>query len=165
MNPAASRHKQRGRLMSGFTLLEVMVAVAFVGIAMLALLALHHQNLRSVERARDLTKAAMLAQGIMSEAEVQRFPELGTTSGDFSKMSGGQYRDFRWQRVVKQSAISPDIRRVEVRISYGPGFRQRFQIVEFMHNPAGPNSLAPFGRGPGLPSAAPLGQSAPIGAR
>ncbi|MGH7986066.1 MAG: type IV pilus modification PilV family protein [Candidatus Binataceae bacterium] len=148
---------------AAFTLLEVMIAVAFVGIAMLALLALHHQNLQSVVRAKNLTKAAMLAQGVMTEAEIQRFPDLGTTKGDFSKMSGGQYVDFKWQRIVAPSAISPDIRQVTVRILYGPAFRQNFQLVEFMHNPAGPGNLAPAGR-PGLPSAAPLGQSAPVGA-
>ncbi|MGH8011659.1 MAG: hypothetical protein ACREQ4_04060, partial [Candidatus Binataceae bacterium] len=139
MNFAAAFMDNRHGWGNAFTLLEVMIAVAFVGIAMLALLALHHQNLQSVIRAKNLTKAAMLAQGVMTEAEIQRFPDLGTTRGDFSKMSGAQYVDFKWQRIVAQSAISPDIREVTVRILYGPGFHQNFQIVEFMHNPAGPN--------------------------
>ena len=62
------------RYRHAFTLLEVMIAVAFIGIAMLALLSLHQSNLQSVIRGQDLTQASMLAQQLMSTAEVERFP-------------------------------------------------------------------------------------------
>jgi len=119
----------------GFTMLEVMIAVAFIGIALLALLSLHHSNLRSVIRGQDLTKAAMLAQSIMTQAEVERFPEPGSTQGNFSSAYPGQYPNFRWARSVDQSPLFPDVRRVRVRISYGPGFHRVFTLTEFMHNP------------------------------
>ncbi|MBI3759086.1 MAG: prepilin-type N-terminal cleavage/methylation domain-containing protein, partial [Deltaproteobacteria bacterium] len=48
------------RYRHAFTLLEVMIAVAFIGIAMLALLSLHQSNLQSVIRGQDLTQASML---------------------------------------------------------------------------------------------------------
>ena len=51
----------------GFTLVEVMVAIAILGIAMLGLLGLHHQSLQSVIRAQDTTRAAMLAQAVMTQ--------------------------------------------------------------------------------------------------
>ncbi|MGH7932748.1 MAG: type IV pilus modification PilV family protein, partial [Candidatus Binataceae bacterium] len=123
---------------NAFTLLEVMIAIAFIGIAMLALLTLHHQNLRSVVRARELTKAALLAQSVMTAAEVQRFPDLGATQGNFSNFFKGDYSNFRWQRVVDPSSLFPDVRQVRVRIFYGPNFSQSFELVEFMHNPIGP---------------------------
>ena len=50
------------RASRAFTLLEVMIAIAFIGIAMIALMGLHRQDLESVIRAQDLTRAAMLAQ-------------------------------------------------------------------------------------------------------
>jgi type II secretion system protein I len=118
-----------------FTLLEVMIAVAFIGFAMLALLSLHHSSMQSVARARELTQAAMLAQALMTDAEQTRFPQPGRFTGDFQKMYPGRYANFRWQRIVEQSEDFPDIRRVRITVSYGPGFRRTFVLTEFMHNP------------------------------
>jgi general secretion pathway protein I len=123
------------RSQQAFTLLEVMIAVAFIGVAMLALLSLHHSGMQTVARARQLTQAAMLAQALMTDAEQSRFPDPGQLSGDFEKMYPGQYANFRWHRMVEQSAESPDIRRVRITVSYGPGFHRTFVLSEFMHNP------------------------------
>jgi hypothetical protein len=128
-----------------------MVAVAFIGFAMLALLSLHHSNLQTVARARELTQAAMLAQALMTDAEESRFPQPGRLSGDFQKMYPGQYIRFRWQRNVEQSEEFRDIRRVRVTVFYGPGFRRTFVLTEFMHNPLPQLSL---------PEPAPASQSA-----
>lgn len=122
----------------GFTLLEVMIAVAFIGIALLALLSLHHTDMQSVIRGQDLTKAAMLAQSIMTQAEVERFPDPGSTQGDFSSIYPGQYPNFKWQRTVEQSPLFAQVRRIEVRIRYGPGFGRTFTLTEFLHNPNPP---------------------------
>lgn len=124
--------------LKGFTLLEVMIAVAFIGIAMLALLSLHHSNLESVIRAQDLTRASMLAQQIMSTAEADRFPLPGQTRGDFSRDYPDQFNNFRWERVVDVLPQFPDIRRVRVTIIYGRNYGRRFELVEFMHNPTPP---------------------------
>ena len=118
-----------------FTLLEVMIAVAFIGFAMLALLSLHHSGMQSVARARELTQAAMLAQALMTDAEQTRFPEAGRLTGDVQKMYPGQYPNFRWQRIVEQSEEFPDIRRVRITVFYGPEFHRTFVLTEFMHNP------------------------------
>ena len=118
-----------------FTLLEVMIAVAFIGIALLALLSLQHSDMVSVIRAGDITKASMLAQSLMSEAEIQRFPDQGTTNGDFHNIYPGLYPNFKWQRLVDQSPIFPDVRRVRIYVFYGPSFSRRFELTEFMHNP------------------------------
>jgi general secretion pathway protein I len=122
----------------GFTLLEVMIAVAFIGIAMLALLSLHQSNLQSVIRAQDLTRASMLAQQLMSTAEVDRFPSPGQTRGDFSHDYPGEFNNFRWERDVNVIPQFPDICRVRVSITYGHHYDRRFDLVEFMHNPTPP---------------------------
>jgi general secretion pathway protein I len=127
-----------GNLSRGFTLLEVMIAVAFIGIAMLALLSLHQGNLDSVIRAQELTQASMLAQQLMSTAEASRFPPPGWTRGDFSRDYPGQYENFRWQREVDVLPQFPDMRRVSITITYGHGFERNFKVVEFMHNPTPP---------------------------
>jgi type II secretion system protein I len=118
-----------------FTLLEVMIAVAFIGVAMLALLSLHHHGMQTVARARELTQAAMLAQALMTDVEQTRFPDPGQLSGDFQTMYPGKYVNFRWQRIVQPSEQFPDIRRVRITVFYGPGFHRTFVLTEFMHNP------------------------------
>ncbi|HLK85738.1 MAG TPA: type II secretion system minor pseudopilin GspI [Candidatus Binataceae bacterium] len=132
---------------AGFTLLEVLIAIAVLGIALLALLALEHQDLQSVIRGQDVSRAAMLAQALMTQAELQRFPPIGNSSGDFDRMYSGQYPNFRWTRSVEPSPVFPDLRKVEIHVRYGPRFGRDFSIVEFMHNPmpqvATPQSAAP----------------------
>lgn len=126
----------------GFTLLEVMIAIAILGIALLGLLGLHHQSLQSVIRAQDITRAAMLAQAVMTEAELERFPEVGATRGDFQASFPGQYRDFRWERVVESSGTFPDVREVKIVVFYGPAMNHTFLLTEFLHNP-NPHDLPP----------------------
>lgn len=139
----------------GFTLLEVMIAVAVLGIAMMALLALDHQDLQGVIRARELTQASMLAQNLMTQAELDRYPDLGTTSGTFDKMFPGQYANFQWQQTVTESGIFPDLRKVTIVVSFGPGFSRRFALSELLHDPLPPQELIAPAGGQAIPPALP----------
>lgn len=123
------------RTRAGFTLLEVMIAIAFIGIAMTALLALHDSDIQSAIRAEELTRAAMLAQGLMAQAELERFPPTGHTHGDFSRLYASQYRNYRWVQEVIPSPTFPDIERVHVTVQYGPRFSNSFSLTEFLRNP------------------------------
>ena len=107
-----------------FTLLEVMVAMAILGIALLGLLGLHHQSMVSVIRAQQTTRAAMLAQAVMTEAELERFPDLGMTSGDFQAAFPNEFPDFRWARNVVESGMFPDVRRSRFWFVTVPSFRK-----------------------------------------
>ncbi len=131
----------------GFTLLEVMVAIGILGIALLALLGLHHQSLESVIRAQDTTRAVMLAQALMTEAELERFPPVGNTAGTFENMFPGRYRNFQWQRQVTQSPMFQDLRIVKVRVLYGPGRRRSFMLTEYLHAPTALEPGAGGGQG------------------
>jgi type II secretion system protein I len=128
MNPLRRRAR-------AFTLLEVMVAIAILGIALLGLLGLQHQSMQSVIRAQQETRASMLAQAVMTEAELERYPDLGMTSGDFEASFPGEFKDFRWEREVDASGTFPDVREVKVLIRYGPTLSQSFALVEFLHSP------------------------------
>lgn len=141
----------------GFTLLEVMIAVGVLGIAMMSLLSLHDSNLQSVMRGQELSTASVLAQGMMSTAELERVPMIGRTSGDFEKLFPGAYRNFKWERDVEQSGMFPNVRKVQVTIYYGPRFRRSLSIVEFLHDPT-PQIVQGGLGGPGLP-----GQNTPLG--
>ena len=126
-----------------FTLLEVMVAMAILGIALLGLLGLHHQSMVSVIRAQQTTRAAMLAQAVMTEAELERFPDLGMTSGDFQAAFPNEFPDFRWARNVVESGMFPDVRKVQVLVRYGPKLSLSFELVEFLHSPIPPDTTIP----------------------
>lgn len=130
-----------------FTLLEVMVAIAILGIALLGLLGLQHQSMQSVIRAQQSTRASMLAQAVMTEAELERWPDLGLTSGDFEASFPGEFPDFRWERAVAKSGTFPDVREVKVLIRYGPALRQNFELVEFLHSPIPPDPTLLQGTG------------------
>jgi len=139
-------------LQAGFTLIEVMVAMAVLAIALLALLSLHNNSLRIIVNGQQLSRAALLAQAVMSEAEMERFPDLGTTSGNFEGLFAREYPDFRWQRRVEQSGTFPDVRKTEVVVFYGANFSQSYSLTEFMHSPVPPNGLPGATQGyPGLP--------------
>lgn len=146
---AAGQIARAGR--AGFTLLEVMIAVAVLGIALLALLALEHQDLQSVIRGQDISRAAMLAQVLMTQAELERFPALGTTSGNFDQLYSGRYPNFRWTRSVEPSSAFPDLRMVQIQVLYGPRLGRNYSVVEFMHNPA-PQVATPQGQAPQNPA-------------
>lgn len=154
----AMRAKLLRHAAPAFTLLEVMIALGFLAIALLALLSLHHQDLQSIIRAQNLSKAAMLTEGLMTDAEMQGFPPIGKTNGDFQKLYPGQYLNFRWERLVVQSPMFPDVCQVQVTVYYGPGMRMSFSVVEFIHYPQ------PMMPGAGGNQAPPLGlQGAPLG--
>ena len=119
----------------GFTLLEVMIAMAVLGIALLALLTLHHQSLQSVIHSRDISRAATLCEAVMTQAELEQFPPIGVTKGAFDKLFPGRYRSFRWERHVERSGIFPDVRKVRVIVFYGPKFSRTFSLTEYLHNP------------------------------
>jgi general secretion pathway protein I len=148
---------------AGFTLLEVMIAIAVLGIALLALLSLEHQDLQSVIRGQDISRAAMLAQTLMTQAELDRFPGLGSTNGNFDQLYSGRYPNFQWTRSVTPSAVFPDLRMVEIHVLYGPRFGRNYALVEFLHNPAPqvatPQSQAP--QNPALQGSQPDDGSAP----
>ena len=136
MNGAAKMNRKRA---AGFTLLEVMLAIAILGTALAGLLGLHHQSMQSVIRAQDFTRASMLAQAVLTEAELERFPDLGHTSGDFQASFPGQFRDFRWERIVEASGTFVDVREVKVLVRYGPTLGNSFELVEFLHSPVPPD--------------------------
>ncbi len=119
----------------GFTLLEVMVAMAILGIALLGLLGLQHQSLQSVIRSQDMTQASLLAQTIITQAEIDRFPDVGNYHGTFDGLFPGKYRNFRWEEVVSASGVFPDVRKVKVVIFYGPNMRRTYSLTEFLHSP------------------------------
>ena len=112
--PRARRRTAR----AGFTLLEVLVAVAVLGLALVSLLGLHVRTLALIDRDQRVTEATLLARALMTEAEVGTFPDIGVTNGDFDERYPDRYPDLRWEREVLPSPL-PDLREVHVRVFRG----------------------------------------------
>lgn len=116
--PAPGR--RRAWCADGFTLLEVLVAVAVLGLALVSLLGLHVRNLALIDRDLRITEATMLARALMTEAEVEPFPDIGLTNGDFEERYPGRFPDLRWERDVLPPPVPvPDVREVRVRVFRG----------------------------------------------
>ena len=99
----------------GFTLLEVLVAVAVLALALISLLGLHVRNIDLIGRDQRITEATFLARTVMTEAEIERFPELGRTEGDFADWYPDRFSGVRWEREVVPTPL-PDLREIRVRV-------------------------------------------------
>jgi len=102
----------------GFTLLEVLVAVAVLGLGLVSLLGLHVRNIDLIARDQRVTEATMLARGLMAEVDAEPFPSLGLTDGDFEDDYPERYPELRWEREVLTTPV-PDVREVRVRVFRG----------------------------------------------
>ena len=71
------------RRSKGFSLLEVMVALAIIGIALVAIFQLYSLNLRTTKKAEDYTKAIFYARSMMDEAFIFVDPSGESTSKDY----------------------------------------------------------------------------------
>ena len=101
----------------GFTLLEVMIAVAIVGTAFVACLSLANQCIRSQSRVEHITTATMLAKHKMSELEAQ----ARTGAANDSKRSGTYeepYSIYAWEVEYIPTPLD-GIEQVSVRIRWG----------------------------------------------
>jgi general secretion pathway protein I len=103
----------------GFTLLEVMVALAVIAIAFTALLGLHAHDLRVAAREEEYTQALLLARSMISgsitDATVIGLPDVGLAEGDFEDRYPGQYTGFRWQRTVSDTPFD-GTRQVSIKV-------------------------------------------------
>ncbi len=82
----------------GFTLLEVLVAMAVLAITLTSIYGLHAQTLMMSTQARFYQQAPLLALAKLSELERQGISEATGGSGDF----GQDYPNFTWSLSIEE---------------------------------------------------------------
>ncbi len=109
------RSLRRGR--AGFTLLEVLVALAILSTTLILAYRVMSEAISSAERSERWTVAAYLGEALLRES-TSAFPEVGEAEGKFPGVDNA----YTWKRAVKQ-ALHPDAREVDVTVTWSEGER------------------------------------------
>ena len=119
---------------SGFSLLEVIIAMALIGIALTAVIRTQGQGVRLSEEARFTTQALFLARMLLAESQAD--PENGVKSddGDFEEPL-----DFmKWQRDSESIAGLPGLFRVRIYVQRQEAEdREGVMLETFIYRPYG----------------------------
>lgn len=97
----------------GFTLMEVMIAMAILAIALVAIFQSQSQSASMAAHARFLTTASLLAQSRMAEIEAKNPRNLQSEDGDF----GAEFPDYRWRLEVRDTEIDR-VKRLEMSVTH-----------------------------------------------
>lgn len=118
---------------SGFTLLEVMVAVAIIAIVLVSIMRLQGQTIDMNESLRFYTQAPLLANARMGEILTDPEDSGGTASGDFGEAFSG------YACRVDRESINIDVpegdeialERIDVLVLYDNG-RMKYRLRHFL---------------------------------
>ncbi len=115
-------------------MIEIVVAMAILGVGLIAIIELFSGGLRLGRASEDYTKAVGLARMKMEEIALQDHVEEGNDVGEFDK-------DFRWQVGVKKVDLLPvekvtefrppvELYQIKVNIIWQSGSRERSAGIE-----------------------------------
>jgi general secretion pathway protein I len=112
----------------GFTLFEVMVAVAIMAFTLVSLLGLKNRALQDVAVAEHITTATMLAKRVMTDAVMIK-PRLPVEEeGTFPEE---EFKDFTWKKIVSPTPIT-QIMEVRVAVLWEEGTRpEQVELVSY----------------------------------
>ena len=119
----------------GFTLLEVMVAMAIIAIALTAVLGSQSQSVSLASEAKFNTTAPLLAQSKIAEIEVAEQDDLAGGSGDF----GEDFPGYTWELSVEDIVfeepenVSDLLKRIDLKVSWGEDelYQYRLRLYRF----------------------------------
>lgn len=96
----------------GFTLMEVMVAMAIMAIALVSIFQLQSQSISMATDSRFMTTAALLAQSKMVEVETMPSLSNQSESGDF----GVDYPQYTWHLQISDASLE-QFKKIEVTVT------------------------------------------------
>ncbi len=126
------RREDEGRGRRGFTLLEVLIALAIIAIVLITCVRAQNQSIRLHQFSRDMTISTILARQKMGEIELAGFPELGEEEGDF----GDAFPGFTWKTAVSMTPFE-EARRIDLSVIWKEGTRERrVDVIAYITNTA-----------------------------
>jgi len=121
--------RSTGNNSSGFTLLEVMIAIAVMAAGIVPLLVTHAATIRNLRRARELTQAGMVAQSRIGAMEGLGFTALGGGDGSSGEVLIDEERDEGIPYLMVKDEISEDEILLEAKVTvtakYGPSAKEK----------------------------------------
>jgi len=125
---------RRPRRAAGFTLLEVLVALAVIAFAFVGLLGLHARNIQAIARDQNLTRATLLARELISRVQFQVLSE------GIQNLSDGQgtfegYPGYRWEREVISTDMD-EMKEIIVRVIWDDRNPHACELLYFVRDPA-----------------------------
>jgi general secretion pathway protein I len=127
--PGRTEHSRSTLLTAGFTLVEVLVALAVLTIALAAVMRALSQSIDTSASLRDHTVAMWVAQNRLAMHQVTRdFPALDTTEGE-ADMAG---RAWHWREQVTAAPGEAAMRQIHIEVRGAAGTQQLAQLVGFL---------------------------------
>jgi general secretion pathway protein I len=112
----------------GFTLLEVMLAVAIMALVLVSLLGLQSRSSKDVELAEHITTATLLAKQVMTETLLVKPLPLLEKEGEFDDE---EFADYTWMKIVVPTPV-PQVLEVRVAVLWKEGDRQeQVELVSY----------------------------------
>ena len=105
----------------GFTLLEIMVAMAIIAIVLVAVYKMHHQTIDMNNAASFHTRAPLLAQKKIAQIKSRTLNDIADDEGGF----GEGFADYHWQMTVEdvESELLGDearrLKKIDMIVSHG----------------------------------------------
>lgn len=100
------------RLRGGFTLIEVLIALAVIALALVALTRTASIEVRGFEQLRERNLAGWVAANVLTDTRLaSNFPAIGLVDGRVRLAD----REWRWTREV-QATANADVRRIDIRV-------------------------------------------------
>jgi general secretion pathway protein I len=146
MTASAPRLPSR-RGTSGFTLIEVMVALTIVAFSLTAVAASMSQMIDAASSMRDRTYASWIAQNKIAEMRLAGvLPDVSTTSGEVEYANA----TWAWRTVVSETGIE-NFRRIDVSVSHADSDYVIREVTGFIAEPIPPGQANQAWRSPRRP--------------
>ena len=116
----------------GFTLLEVMVAVAILGMVLVSLIGLQNRGMEDVMLADHITTATLLAKRKMTETLGIAGTATITQNEDEGEFPEEEFKDYAWKQSISQLQPVENVKITEVRVAVLWKEGERQEMVELL---------------------------------
>ena len=121
----------------GFTLLEVMIAMAIIAIALTAVLGSQSQSVSLAGETKFTTTASLLAQKKLAEITLKNLNGLHSADGDFGKDFPGYF----WKTTVRNimfdggMKVSSHLKKIDLVISWSKDDQYQYHLRLYRFDP------------------------------